>query len=240
MRINRAGWRPTGSSRHTRRSSPASLPPRASVSLDQARGVKPGKSAARSTDLASPRGRLATGQRVRAASGSDRLISAPTRTFETRLLPVFVPPQTAATITGSRVTCGRSLPKSCPCHSAPPGDGAPNSAASPPRRSTTSHNSPTLPAQATYRDVAGGRGSAGESWGTAAKGGPLRVRERRSAGRLRRGSLLPVAARATLRTRVPRPRLSSVCCDRSGRKHLPANPDFRCSSAARFSPVSSR
>ena len=211
MRISRAGWRPAGSSRHTRRSSPAALPPRASVSLDHARGVKPGNSAARSTDPASPRGRLATGQRVRAASGSDRLISAPTRTFETRLLPVFVPPQTAATITGSRVTCGRSLPKSCPYHSAPSGDGAPSSAVMPPRRSTTSHSSPTLPAHATYRDTAGGRRAAGVSWGTAAKGGPLRVRQRRSAGRVEAGL---VAARRGTRytpdTRIVAPALQCV------------------------------
>jgi hypothetical protein len=50
------------------------------------------------------------GDGMEAASGVERLMSEPTSELVIRLLPVFVPPQMAATSSGSRDTCGRNLP----------------------------------------------------------------------------------------------------------------------------------
>ena len=148
-RMSRAGCRPPASSRHTRRSAAVSSGATASASLSlvQATGVKPGKSAAKSIRAASPCGRLATGCRVRAASGTEREISAPTSVLAIRLLPVFVPPQTAATTTGSRDTWACNLPKSWPCQSVADGSGAPSAAESGRRASINSQSSVVLPAQ---------------------------------------------------------------------------------------------
>ena len=121
---------------------------RASCSLDQAWGSKPGNTAARSMRSARPRGRLATGWTVRAASGSERLIAAPTSVLVIRLFPVFVPPQIATTSSGSRSTCGRSLPNRAPCQSLSTGSGRPSSRASGRSRSTSVQSSPIRPAQA--------------------------------------------------------------------------------------------
>ena len=146
-----AGCRPLESSRHTSRSAlPLASGPRsiASCTLCHGASAKPGKRAARSVRAASPCGRLATGCRVRAASGTERLISAATSVLVIRLLPVLVPPQTAATSTGSRDTCGRSLPKSEPYQSSACGSGAPSERASGCRASIRPHSSSTLPAHA--------------------------------------------------------------------------------------------
>jgi hypothetical protein len=105
---SRSGCSPPESSLQT--STSAAAASTASASLRQATGRKPGKSAARSVRAATPRARLATGWSVRAASGVERLMPEPTSELVIRLLPVFVPPQTAATSSGSRDTCGRSLP----------------------------------------------------------------------------------------------------------------------------------
>ena len=147
-RMSRGGCRPPGSSRHTSRSSPSAPPPSESSVPVHSWGVKPGNRLAMSMRPAMPRGRLATGQRVRAASGTDWVIGLPTSTLVSRLLPVLVPPHTAATSTASRVTCGRNFPNSCPYHSVPVGSGTPRAAPSGRSASISPHNSPTFAAHA--------------------------------------------------------------------------------------------
>ena len=65
-----------------------------------------------------------------------------------RLLPVLVPPHTAATSSGSRAACGRSLPNSWPCHAVSLGSGKPSEDASGRRESIKSHSCSTLLAHA--------------------------------------------------------------------------------------------
>ena len=133
IKTSRVGCWPLGSSRQMSRWLPASAgklsspyPSMPSCGLLHGTVTNSGKSSDGLILSAIPRGRLATGKRVRAASGTEQLIWLPISALVIRLLPVLVPPQTAATKRASPDTWGASLSNSCPYHSVRRGSGTPS------------------------------------------------------------------------------------------------------------------